>query len=527
MQLFLNNTESSWYSFIESEGFLLDALPNKSLRQIHICYFEREFEEQIGGVYSRGDIIIAPKTIIKSKYKVKSKKIYNKFSSVDYSYVIDSINTNVNLSYIDEFDYGNGKIYSFDDHLDKKWGCSSQINREIFIDSKTYFEKLCAVDKRNLRAYMRKILKLATNSLEIPLIYIWKYPKLASNVFNLRIDVDPERTQPEVSAIKRIEKTFEMSYPWIDSITFAINFYRRQPKYNFFKKYMDFGFDIQSHNFFHLHFPSSFLNRLNIKKAHQIITDNGIEPTGFISPEYFWHNEISDIIEHYNYKFAGSFGFDYSNYPYRPFIDGKIRKYFEISSDPMVYSKILQNHNPKEILSVYKSSIASSLKDISTPCFKYEHPAVLGGNNDIYRTIVAEGIKDSDVLPVKLSYFAKWLEARNSLRKNVKFRGDSNSTSLRIFKEDGFDLSEFSIAYEKPYLNEVHLFDLKESLKNGFDLSVEKSAKIYKFSEQLNSQSKYNKKTLQINRYGLNTHSRKILQGMNLLLKYRLNNFYL
>ena len=71
------------------------------------------------------------------------------------------------------------------------------------------------------------------------------------------------------------------------------------------------------------------------------------------------------------------------------------------------------------------------------------------------------------------------------------------------------------------------MFDLKESLKNGFDLSVEKSAKIYKFSEQLNSQSKYNKKTLQINRYGLNTHSRKIVQGMNLLLKYQLNNFYL
>jgi hypothetical protein len=529
MQLFLHKLESSWYSFLESEGLILDDNIDQSVRQIHICYSDNDFNVYLKDVFLKGSVVIAPKSIInKSKHKFFRRKIYNKFSLEDYSYVFDNIEAS--LSYIDDINYGNGKIYSFDDLIDEKWGCSSQINRDIVIgdnNKKTYSEKLCLIDKRNLRKYMRIIIKLAANSLDMPFVYIWKYPKLALNVFNLRIDVDPERTQSEHLAMDRIKKTFDMSYPWINSITFAINFYRRAPNYSFFKKYIDLGFDIQSHNFFHLHYPFSYGNKVNIGKAHEILSEAGIKPIGFISPEYFWYNEISDIIESYKYKYSASFGFDYSNYPYRPFVNGSVRKYFEISSDPLVYSKIIQNHAPEEVLSVYKASVSSGIADIDTPCFKYEHPAILGGTNDVFNTILMEGHSNPDVLPVRLSDFSEWLEIRNTLRTKITYNRDAEKFFLRVNNDYNCDISEFSIAYEKPHSDNVYLYDIRASLKNGFDVSGQKYAKKYKHTNTLMGQSKYNQKAVKIDKFGFNTHTRKILQGSGMLLKYQLNNFYL
>ena len=69
---------------------------------------------------------------------------------------------------------------------------------------------------------------------------------------------------------------------------------------------------------------------MNIKIAEEIIKKNGLYVSGFVAPEYFWYNNIADILEKRNYKNSNSLGFDYSNYPYNPVINEKLYNYIEL-----------------------------------------------------------------------------------------------------------------------------------------------------------------------------------------------------
>ena len=68
-----------------------------------------------------------------------------------------------------------------------------------------------------------------------PLIYLWKYPGFYKNVFNLRIDVDPDVSREDVN-LGKIKNTFRQLDEYSECVTFVINFFRRAPNYLFFKE---------------------------------------------------------------------------------------------------------------------------------------------------------------------------------------------------------------------------------------------------------------------------------------------------
>jgi len=381
-----------------------------------------------------------------------------------------------------------------------------------------YLDVLNKTNKTNVFKFMHFIMKNASKQLHKSLVYIWRFPETYNNVFNLRIDVDPERTQPNNEVQHRINQTLTKSLEYKDRITVAYNFYNRSE--SFLQKTLPkfSKLDLISHNFFHLHFPFKKYTKMNMQKANDILQKFNIETKGFISPEYFWYPHVAEVIEEFGYSYASSFGYDDMNYPYKPIVNNSIRKYFEISSDPCVYSKFKQiDKSEDNILEQYKLSIHQSLEAVDLPCFKYEHPAILGKNNDIFETILDESFDNSlNVLPITLTGFSFWLKLRDDFLNNVSIKTNGSKYPSLLNKSiNTFSYSQrqLSIAIESFEHDRVDLYPLLFK-NNQYSLDYKLKKTINNFSSKNHPNKKYysniSLKNKLINIY---KHNKKLVKG--------------
>ena len=267
---------------------------------------------------------------------------------------------------------------------------------------------------------MQEALLEAFSRRDFPLVTLWKFPKGKRSVFNIRIDVDPEKGQEENVVQEHIQSTYRQLSDYDNCVTYALNFYRRRPNYNSLFKGLSDGADVQSHNFFHFLFPDVRRDRQSMTLAHQLLESSGRSVSGFISPEYFWHDHTAEIVEELGYGYAGSFGCDYQNYPYKPLINGRIANYFEMPVDPLVQGYINRTlSSDEERLNARKSLVRAAINDLGRPAFFYEHPMAVGPDKRILEVLLEEGLSHSDVLPVTQSGFVDWLFYREKILKEI------------------------------------------------------------------------------------------------------------
>ena len=137
----------------------------------------------------------------------------------------------------------------------------------------------------------------------------------------------------------------------------------------------------------------------------------GLEPAdvqtqGSCAPEYYWHNHVADIVEEPGYSFSNSLGFDFSNYPYRPVVNGQIRRYFEMPVDPLVlnhFSRAIGSDIEANLVPYYQSLLEAKCTQNGQPCLLYCHPAGEGVMPAIMDTILTFVDSQEDVLPVTQS----------------------------------------------------------------------------------------------------------------------------
>ncbi len=424
---------------------------------------------------------------------------------------------------------GQGWLLCYDDRLDALWSDSSQKVQEFALDDEGRIrthETLCRIVKGNVRRYCRSLLKKGAALLEQPLLYLWKFPNAARSVFNLRIDVDPERSAPEAAVRDRIERTFAQAEPWRDRVTFVINYYRRLPDYHRFSRWLESDFDIQSHNFFHCLYPFASLNRRNMELAHRLLKRSGIAAKGFVAPEYFWYPHTADVIESLGYSYSHSFGFDYNNYPYRPLLEGRLRRYLEMPVDPFVYSKFKAavGEDREALSGCYRRAVQATLARVGEPCLKCEHPQVLGDHPWVMETLMSSADEEG-VMPVTLTGWAEWCERRRSLAPQLSFSYQEG----RVAVEGGEDLSQadsdLSLALEWPDEEGVRVVPLKKAMEQGVERG---EGVLHSPREQggLFGETLYHREEERVGFLRTRKHRRKIIHNMALYFRYRMNGFY-
>ena len=505
----------SWISYLKGEGIFYELngkqkkdTPIKILDNILNC---RESLKET----DKRQVLILDEKLKKDfeTYGIKSK-------SLNYSHQTFDITTSSNQKKVSIFStrINNILIIFYDSRLKELLGNSSVVLKKISLseDFKCQtVEKLCLINKNNIRKYKKEILKMAFFYLNKPLVYLWKYPKFYKNVFNLRIDVDPDVSHEHINLAK-IKNTFKQLEDYSDCVTFVINFFQRAPNYFFFKKYIK-KFDIQSHNFFHCLFPDKFINEKNFFIADSLIKKTKKKVDGFVCPEYFWYNHQSKLLEKFNYKYNHSFGFDYSSYSYRPIVDGKLRDYFEVPVSPLVYSKYENAKNLNfrtSILELYEQAINSNINKVHIPCFIYEHPGIVGFRNEIIDKIFKTKSKFKNILPITLTKWVLWLEKREKLLNELSYSLENKSFR---FSKTNVDKS-FSIAIERNNTTEIELMTIGKSHRTKIFIKPISS----NFNESI-----YDENYSEINVLNDASHRKKIIKNYLYFIKFKLRNFYL
>jgi hypothetical protein len=460
-----------WVSFLKSEGFCLSDFNGAE-------DFDIVFLQNLNPVYisdklhKKRRVIITSESNLGSILSRKNQDI--DIDNTNFSCKNFSITNTKDIVSIKIVKRENVTYFFYDKKLKSAFSDARQSIKRISLNdsgSEWCNETLCYTDKRNVKKYMRRILNLASIELDKPLIYLWKYPEKYKNVFNLRIDVDPDRNVNESTAMLRINNTINQSINYVDRITMALNYYKRSSDYDKFSNLFLKGFDIANHNFFHCHFPDKFHSNKNTLFSLKLLKKVFGNISGFISPEYFWYNNLTRIIEKYKYKYASSLGFDYSNYPYRPVISNKIRNYFEIPSQPLVYGKFHQQFglDHKKIISSYRKMIKVLLSQHDEPCLVYEHPAILGQYPEIFNTIIECG-NSPEVLPVTLTEFYQWVDFRETVIDGLFDLSLDSVTFKSNFDIKTKDIDKVSIALEFPNSGLIKIFSLKDFLEKNVDL---------------------------------------------------------
>ncbi len=497
--IFIENVDSAWGAFLDSEGIPYRKEISKNTR-LFFVYSSQAYFRILDGSYKNDiSIIICTKLAIQNGLTNNQFETTNTiYSSLDfacYDEVGCLLSTDCAKVHISS-SLGRKILWPSVD-IDSLMFSGRRANKRILVDrDHSYQDNLTFVDKRNLRSYMTELLDVAFDFLQQPILSIWKHPKVTQASFNLRVDVDPEKNTSESEAFDKIKATFVQLDKWKDRVTFAINMYRWLPKFNFFQEQSAKGFDIQSHCYYHYHYPLKSINRKNISTSHFILKDHDIHASGFVSPENFFTSDVYEYLQKLNYKYVSSFGYDYINYPHRPLVNGRLASFYEITADPMVLSKINQFCDTTDIKLVndyYKKSITSTLSQAGETCFKYEHPAVLGKFPSIVNTIMATIDEYSEINFTTLTKFSEWLHQRSNLLDKVELSfNKSNNVIDLTYHEDRMpaeDLSEFGVKLRIPFQKSFKLGLLHDHIREK-DMTIYSSDKKSIYSQPVGMSGK-------------------------------------
>ena len=528
MEIFVSSHSLAWRTWLSSYGFSYSE--NESNFNNIDIFIDPEYNliKHLMSIDSRCVVVLSDETLIKN---LGINDIVWKYHYLDKSsFETEKLYTPSSESFVIRC----GKVGSIDFityRLKLNMCINSSDYKAQFIEPfpdirRSYADVLNKFNKSKVFRFMYFIIKNASVKLSKPLVYIWRFPSVYTNVFNLRIDVDPERMRGNGEVHRRINKTLNKCLDFTDRVTIAFNFYKRPKSYikNVLTTFS--SLDLISHNYYHIHFPTKKHTRKNMLIAKNILQSSGINSKGFISPEYFWYPHVSKVIEDLGYNYASSFGYDEMNYPYRPIVNNTIRKYFEIPSDPCVYSKYTQMfNNDKDILDAYKLSVRSGMKVVDLPCFKYEHPAVLGRENGIFEAIMHEVCSDHEnVLPITLTKFASWLEFRENFIKNNTIIVEEGSIPKITQKSKQFlslKGNPLSIAIEHFDSDNVELFPIESE---NYKYIVKPSGKkiINKHSDKKYENNKFFQKTpMKDKLIHIYKHHKKLLQSYFLLSRIK------
>lgn len=501
-----------WYSVLISEGFFV----NKSDKYDVLI---TDFTHNLNCVPNNKTVII----IDSSNLNILPKDIKH-IKSIDYDI------SKFNFSYTND---QNQKVkvdiykrkdvfficYNFEIKL---LDFQKQALKKIILDydkEEFCYETLNKIDKNNIRKVLKSILRIAAKLLNKKLFYIWKYPSYYSNIFNFRIDVDPERNRTEKEAILNIKKTLNNFKNHSDYTTYAINFYRRHPNYETFLNLFNNNYDLVSHNYLHINFPTIQHSYKNINKSFNFLKNKNIFTNVFVSPEYFYYNNLNKIFKKLDIKFTSSLGFDYKSFPYRSVSNNILNSFIEIPYQPLVYSKFSQHKN-YDIMHFYDKLINRIKHDESLTFLLYDHPNVLAKNPYIFDKILSL-IDNLNLWKTTLSNFTSWLSNRELILQKIKITKNSN-----IIKNDYLNESNYTItlAVEDFEKNIIYL----KKLNNEVNINLENSDKIEKkiknFLDFKNIGDTINyKNERNINFINNYKHFKKIIMGYYLYYKLKVN----
>ena len=243
------------------------------------------------------------------------------------------------------------------------------------------------------------------------------FPFPHRSAFNLRVDLD----EPAFDDYRR----FARARRPIDDCTshfISTRAYGGRPE--ILRELRDL--DPQSHGHHHVVVRDEAANRRNFGRAHAILADAGITPTGYAAPEGRWNPGLDRVASGLGYRFGTEFQLGYEDRPFCPWLGDKFSEVLQIPVHPICEGLFLdagvQTSRPiaDHLIGVVRRAI-----EAGEPAFVYGHPEGRLGRFPEVVTALADAVAAEPRLwRTTMGEFARWWRWRSTRRWGIRDQGE-------------------------------------------------------------------------------------------------------
>lgn len=279
------------------------------------------------------------------------------------------------------------------------------------------------MDKGNVQRALTLAFQRAYMLRELPFVTKHRYPDGAANIFCYRFDCDGGSAKD----VEKVVTTFEKDLAH-QAYFFNVSTYADKP--DLVRLIEKCGGVTDSHNYIHTVFTNTFLERRNIRLAHNWISRNGAaSPQGFVCPGSGYNPAVFPILETLGYRHYASFGLDYDTLPHRLTTGGAAGKLWNMAFHPVSLGRLLHGLDgfDEDAITTYYREAIQQKQSRRDPLFFYCHPeGRIGTYPSVYENIRANALSDSGTLPLSLMDYVEYLDKRADIAPEVSYIPEEN-----------------------------------------------------------------------------------------------------
>ncbi len=184
--------------------------------------------------------------------------------------------------------------------------------------------------------------------------------------------------------------------------------------------------DTQSHGHFHHVYREPELNRVNLERAHRILSGSGFEPVGFAAPHGRWHASLDEQLEDLGYLYSSDFQIGYDDLPFFPWRGDRFSRVLQVPVHPVCEGLFLEaGVEEPELIGEYFRQVISARLDAGELAVIYGHPERrLGRMPEVMKAIAGAVEGRTLVWRASFSEIARWWRWRAERRWLVIPRED-------------------------------------------------------------------------------------------------------
>jgi hypothetical protein len=180
------------------------------------------------------------------------------------------------------------------------------------------------------------------------------------------------------------------------------------------------GHDTQSHGHFHHVYRESEANRVNVERAHRILTSSGFEPVGFAAPHGRWRRSLDDQLEDLGYLYSSDFQIGYDDLPFYPWKADRFSRILQIPVHPVCEGLFLEaGAREAGVIGEYLRATVAARLDAGELAALYGHPERRLGQMPEIVTMLAEAVESQPLVWratfTELSRWWRWRAGRRWL----------------------------------------------------------------------------------------------------------------
>ena len=176
--------------------------------------------------------------------------------------------------------------------------------------------------------------------------------------------------------------------------------------------------DAQSHGHFHHVYRDPEANRINLERAHRILSSFSLDPNAFAAPHGRWNRGLDDVLEDFGYRYSSDFQLGYDDFPFYPWKGDRFSRVLQLPVHPICEGLFVEAGLDDEriIGETIAGTIAARL-DAGELAIAYGHPERRLGRMPEVLRILAEAVRsEALVWRTTLSELARWWRWRSERR---------------------------------------------------------------------------------------------------------------